>query len=57
MDIIKDITYCYGHCNKQCERNLKYYDFSGQGSYSVSCLNDLIEDDEDCAYYLEKTKN
>lgn len=57
MDIIKDITYCYGRCDRQCERNLKYHDFSGQGNYSVSCLNDLIEDDEDCAYYLEKTKN
>lgn len=57
MDIIKDITYCYGHCDRQCERNLKYHDFSGQGNYSVSCFDDLIEDDEDCVCYLEKQKN
>jgi hypothetical protein len=70
MDVIKDITYCYGHCDKQCERNLKLHDFSGQGAYSVSCYKfvakthrlaygssqDDIRKGEDCEYFIEKGK-
>ena len=55
MDIIKDITYCYGHCDKQCERNLKFHDFTGKGAYSVSCYYDIRKGDN-CEYFVEKSE-
>ena len=55
MDIIKDITYCYGHCDKQCERNLKFHDFTGKGAYSVSCYYDICKGDN-CEYFVEKSE-
>lgn len=37
METLRDITYCANpNCERKCERNLKFHDFSGAGLYSCA---------------------
>lgn len=54
MEQPRDITYCSNeNCKKQCDRNIKYHNFSPHSVYSISNFHEAIDfDEEHCEYFI-----